>query len=53
MPNKASRTPALHLEVEEIERQWRAGCCTSSTSPACTCPIRVTMSCTLGAFTGQ
>jgi hypothetical protein len=43
------RPKPLQLEVKELERKWRAGCCTSSTSPRCTCLTRLTMSCTLGA----
>ncbi len=50
MSQQKSKNPmGLKLEVHEIERQFRPGCCTSSTNPACTCPIRVTMSCTLGS----
>jgi hypothetical protein len=49
MPQTPTRRPqGLQLEVKELERKWRAGCCTSSTNPACTCAIRFTMSCTLG-----
>jgi hypothetical protein len=32
----------LDLEVVEVERGSRPGCNSSSTSPRCTCPIRVT-----------
>ncbi len=43
MQEKTRKPMGLNLEVTEIERRGRAGCCTSSTNPACTCPVRVTV----------
>lgn len=36
---KPNNVPKLDLEVQEIERQAKPGCTTSSTHPRCTCPI--------------
>ena len=50
---KTSAKPiaALDLEVQEIESWCNPGCNTSSTNPACTCPIRVTTTASL--FTAE
>jgi len=45
---KTSAKPlALDLEVQEIEAWCNPGCGTSTTSHACTCPIRVTTTASL------
>jgi hypothetical protein len=38
---------ALDLEVQEIEAWCNPGCGTSTTSRACTCPIRLTTTASL------
>jgi hypothetical protein len=43
---KRAKAPPLNLEVHELERNCRPGCNTSSTNPACTCPVQVTVTCT-------
>lgn len=38
---------ALDLEVQELEAFCNPGCGSSSTSPRCTCPIRLTTTASL------
>jgi hypothetical protein len=40
-------TPALDLEVQEIEAFCHPGCGTSTTSHACTCPVSATTTASL------
>jgi len=44
---QAKPTPALDLEVQELEASCRPGCGTSTTSSLCTCPNRLTTTASL------
>lgn len=51
--NTPLKTFSLNLEVEDLEIKAKPGCCSSSTSPLCTCPIRFTDCCDMVEYTGQ
>ena len=47
MTEKQSKPQALALEIEVLEQTCNPGCGSSTTSNRCTCPIRLTTTCSL------
>jgi len=41
------KPPALDLEVQELEAWCNPGCDSSTTSPRCDCPVRLTTAASL------
>jgi len=44
---QAKTSPALNLEVQELENHCKPGCGSSTTSSLCTCPIFLTTTASL------
>ena len=47
------RNVSLNLEIEDLETQQKPCCDSSTTSPLCTCPIRLTDCCDMLEYTDQ
>jgi hypothetical protein len=43
MPQQKAKATPLNLELQELERNMRPGCNSSSTNPRCTCPVSITI----------